>query len=137
LPRNNPAINSLGFAPGQLKKALLGSWLIISMVGLFCVLFSLLAPEDVVLAASPDCVSMSLYGQPCPACGLTRGFTALSKTDWQGSVQANPAAPYVYLAFLINGIIAASIMARLALRFSRRSNGRGQMEMERICKSCP
>jgi hypothetical protein len=135
LPEKSPSSASLRFAPGQIRKGVTGAWLIISLAGLGCVLFSLLAPARTVLDASPQCLSMSLYGEPCPACGMTRGFVAMSRADLAGAKQSNPAAPYLYILFTLNGLAAVVACVRLARGLEHAAQPRPGLDKREVaCK---
>jgi hypothetical protein len=58
-------------------------------------LFSALVPAR-LLARLPSVCLLHHAGLPCPSCGLSRGFCALSHGDWQAALAYNPLTPYVY-----------------------------------------
>ncbi|MFQ3316800.1 MAG: hypothetical protein ACI8T6_000215 [Candidatus Poseidoniaceae archaeon] len=40
-----------------------------------------------------------LSGYPCPFCGMTRGFVAITHFDLQSAMEFNPGSPFIYGAF--------------------------------------
>ena len=40
-----------------------------------------------------------LSGYPCPFCGMTRGFIAITHFDLQSAMELNPGSPLIYGAF--------------------------------------
>lgn len=46
----------------------------------------------------PDtCMSRRLLGMPCPGCGLTRSFVAMSRAEFSSAFALNPLGPALYL----------------------------------------
>ncbi len=97
---------ALCMQPQDVKRALMGVWLLSGCIGLGCVLLAMLAPAQTVLDYSPQCTWHSQYGVACPACGLTRGFVALAELDIQAAHSLNPAAPWLFGLFMLNGLAA-------------------------------
>ena len=45
-----------------------------------------------LLGMAPPCTFREATGLPCPGCGLTRAFCAISRGDWGEAVALNPLA---------------------------------------------
>lgn len=54
------------------------------------------------------CSLHRLTGLPCPGCGLTRGFVALTHGDWQTAAELNPFALVLFPLFLALALLAVS-----------------------------
>lgn len=46
------------------------------------------------------CPWYHLSGHPCPFCGMTRAFVAITHFDIQAAIDFNPGSPLIYGAFL-------------------------------------
>ena len=55
------------------------------------------------------CPWYHLSGHPCPFCGMTRGFVAITHFDLQSAMEFNPGSPLIYGAFVY--MMWASIIA--------------------------
>src|SRR5574344_1220535 len=65
---------------------------------------------------SLPCPFISLFGIPCPGCGMTRAFIALSRLDIPGAFSANPvfpAVPILFLFILFDGKLFGGLTDRL------------------------
>lgn len=113
--------------PVQVIPALLGVWLLFSLLGLVSVLLPLLAPPEDVLALSPQCIWQAEDGTSCPTCGMTRGFVAMAGMDLSAATGFNPASPWLFGLFLINGLAAISF----AIRWVRRLPAVSKLSMTR------
>lgn len=79
---------------------------------------ALMLPHAVVCDDLPlmKCTFLSLTGYPCPFCGLTRSFWAISDGDWAFAVHNAPLACLIYVAtaFLFAWHLAA-LLTRLRI----------------------
>jgi len=95
----------------------------------FVVLVSfVIRPEDIEagrLWLSPPCTYRVLFGHPCPTCGMTRAFAALSHGDLDAALRYNRAAPIAYGLVWLTTVASAALALHSALRWSRRRTGRG------------
>ncbi len=57
------------------------------------------------LPSQSFCVSVLVFGQECPGCGLTRSFVAMGSGDFAGGILLNPLGPV-----LIAGIFVLLVM---------------------------
>lgn len=65
------------------------------------------------LLLPPTCMSRSLFGINCPACGLTRSFVYLARGDWIASTQCHR------LGWLLMFMAAVQVPYRLAILAGR------------------
>jgi len=65
------------------------------------------------LLLPPMCMSRTLFGVNCPACGLTRSFVYLARGDWITSVQCHR------LGWLLMFMAAVQVPYRLAILAGR------------------
>ena len=65
-----------------------------------------LRAEEPVASGPPLCPLRLTVGLPCPACGLTRAFCALTQADWQGALAANALCLPLALLFSIAPLVA-------------------------------
>jgi hypothetical protein len=86
----------------DLRKALAIVWAVLSVGALVVLALPFVVDAPVLGSVIPACESKVRYGHPCPACGLTTGFYALSAGDVAGAAAANPAAPLLYGLFVGN-----------------------------------
>lgn len=89
------------------------------------ILASYILPLDSL--PSIPCTFLRLTGYPCPFCGFTRSFWALSEGNWSYAIMNTPLSIVLYLLFI--GIFIVNIMALIKgirvsrgdfLRFNRR-----------------
>jgi hypothetical protein len=66
------------------------------------------------LLLPPTCLSRSLFGVDCPACGLTRSFVHLARGDWIASVQCH------HLGWLLMLMAAVQVPYRIAILLGAR-----------------
>jgi len=90
------------------RRAFLLAWLAASALLAPVVLAPWVLPEEVVLEAAARCRSQHRNGQPCPLCGMTRGFLSIARGDWSQAERWNPASVPVYLAVAANELAAAA-----------------------------
>jgi hypothetical protein len=79
-----------------------GTHLPIALVTGIPLLLSILVPLDLI--PYPGCTFLKLTGLPCPFCGLTRSFWAISSGDWTYAGFNYP------LSFLVYFIIALTFL---------------------------
>jgi hypothetical protein len=68
-------------------------------------------PEDLELGrivVSPPCVSRLFFDRPCPTCGMTRAFAALSHGHFEQARQYNRGAWVVYLVYWVGAAVGGS-----------------------------
>jgi hypothetical protein len=78
-----------------------------SLVASFCITPEAIESGAVVLW--PTCTFRQLFDAPCPTCGLTRAFSALSHGRMRDALNFHGAAPLVYAGFWIGAL--ASLLA--------------------------
>lgn len=98
----------------------------IPTVGALVISF-LVTPADIEsgrVVLSAPCLTRVLFGIPCPTCGLTRAFTALSHGDWGLAWSYNRSSPLVYGLFWAGAAVGLGrlLLALWALRQAQRSD---------------
>lgn len=92
-PQGSQRLLSYGLLAGILGGALLVSFLV--------------TPADIetgrVILSTP-CLTRTVLGIPCPSCGLTRAFCALSHGDFPAALAYNPLSPVMYGFFWIGAL---------------------------------
>ena len=81
------------------------------------------SPEQIESGAvrlSPPCPVLAETGEECASCGLTRGFTAMSRLRLGQAAAYNAAAPWLYLACWAGALAGALFLGRLAAEARRR-----------------
>ncbi len=85
-------------------KAFAIVWAIVSLAAIAVLALPFVVRADTIQATLPPCESRVKHGVPCPACGLTTGFLALSAGDVTRARAANPASPVLYGMFVLNAV---------------------------------
>jgi Protein of unknown function (DUF2752) len=88
----------------QLRVSLYWSWIAISVLLLIAVLLPLVAPASWVHELAPRCLWKARFGRPCPACGLTTAFLAISRGAWGEAAHSNAAGIPLFTGFAVNSL---------------------------------
>ncbi|HVL39962.1 MAG TPA: DUF2752 domain-containing protein [Fimbriimonadaceae bacterium] len=68
----------------------------------------------------PPCPSMLLFAKPCPGCGMTTSFVAMTHLDFAAAWQAHPFGPPLALGWTGTALLAGWCWwMRLRLRLTR------------------
>jgi hypothetical protein len=79
-------------------------------------------PSDIEsgrIRLSPPCEYKAKHGEPCPTCGLTRGFAALSHGQVEEALRHNPWSLALYGAAWLTFLGSASILVSTLRRYRR------------------
>jgi hypothetical protein len=68
---------------------------------------------------SPPCEYRATHGAPCPTCGLTRGFAALSHGDLHDALAHNRWSPFLYASTWLTLLGSGSLLASALRRYRR------------------
>ena len=82
-------------------------------------------PEDIEsgrVSLTPTCAYRQLFGRPCPTCGLTRGFSALSHGRFDEASRYNFLSIPLYGIFWLGAAASAFVTARSTIRWRRAGN---------------
>ena len=60
-----------------------------------------------------QCASLSLFKNPCPMCGLTRGFFSIWKLDFHTATEFNILSLPLFAMFVIQAIFRAWIVLKI------------------------
>lgn len=94
------------------------AWLIIS-AGVFIVLaLPFIVPQHQLAQFIPECQWQSQFQKPCAFCGMSTAFYTISRGDFIEAHRLNPLSLYIYSAFLVNILFAATTLKR-SLRFAK------------------
>lgn len=75
--------------------------------------------ESGAVVLSPPCMSQLLFARPCPTCGMTRGFAAVSHGRFEQALHYNRAAPIVYLLYWTGAALGLVGAIRSGLAYRR------------------
>jgi hypothetical protein len=101
----------MGMAPRRwhAQRALAGFFVLAPLAFVLAVSFAV-TPEDIEsgrVVLSPPCLFKLAVGRPCPSCGLTRAFAALSHGELELASSYNRAGLAVYALFWLTALAAA------------------------------
>ncbi|MBE2219362.1 MAG: DUF2752 domain-containing protein [Ignavibacteria bacterium] len=107
-------------------SAIKAAWIFYSLV-IIAVLFILYTvPAEFLTNNTPICPSITLHQTECPACGLTRGFTAIADGRFTDAGSYNKHSLTVFLIFVANttifvvfGVIKTQTKKKHFLKFKR------------------
>jgi hypothetical protein len=60
------------------------------------------------------CTWRTLYGRPCPSCGLTTAFAHLVRGEWRQAIRSHPLSPFVFAYFTAAALLSG---AKFVFRF--------------------
>jgi hypothetical protein len=103
-------------------RAIAGLALLVPLCVVLTVSFAVL-PEDIEsgrVVVAPACTFRMIFGRPCPTCGMTRAFAALSHGRLDDARRYNGAAPLVYGLFWIGAAAGAAATATALVERARR-----------------
>ncbi len=66
------------------------------------------------VALWPTCWFRQIFGMPCPTCGLTRAFAAISHGQLDDALRFHAAALWVYAAFWLGAVASCAALLRAA-----------------------
>jgi hypothetical protein len=106
----------------ELRAALILVWMALTLVTAAAAAAPFLLPASWIERVTSACESKRRYGRPCFLCGATTAFIGIGRGDWRSARQANPLAPWLFVAFSANAGAAAAYLAVKAR--TRRRPGR-------------
>lgn len=120
---DSPVSGSLEAAQRAAKQDAM-SWLLL-VAATACILAVSFAvdPHDIDsgrVVLSPTCPSVTLFDRECPACGMTRGFTAMSHGRVTEAMKYNRASPALY-ALTWTGLAWGLLRVAQAINVLRRT----------------
>jgi hypothetical protein len=98
---------------GQLRTALLISWLVVSAILLATALAPFALSAGRIAALTPVCEWKAKYGRECPLCGMTTGFILISHGEWRQARRHNRGSVPLYALFWANACAACFAATRL------------------------
>ncbi|UQA61937.1 DUF2752 domain-containing protein [Polyangium aurulentum] len=100
----------------------LASLSVLAPLALAIAISFLVTPDDIEsgrVVLSPPCLFKLVVGRPCPTCGLTRAFAALSHGQFSLATSYHRASIAIYALFWIGAIVAATYLLRATLEYVR------------------
>lgn len=91
----------------SLRNLSLGMKLVILLLTIGPILFSFVCSPDKIENKRgagilvPPCLFKTLFGIPCPSCGMSRAFCSISRCEFRKACQYNLLSLPIYLFFLI------------------------------------
>ena len=90
--------------PGQLRRAFLTVWLVVSTALLCLLVAPWLLPSGLLHDMALTCRSQLHHGRPCPLCGMTTAFVYISQGGFQQALAANKFSLLLYFLFVANEV---------------------------------
>lgn len=88
----------------EIKTAIKIAWIIYSALILTVLFITIFFPET-LYNISPVCYSISLYGEECFMCGMTRAFIEISGGNFINAYDLNRLSLFLFSASLINSAV--------------------------------
>jgi hypothetical protein len=90
----------------DLKTAFRYVWLVVSVVTGCAILAPFVCRPATLHSLFPACVARVKYHTACPLCGMTTAFIYLAGGRWRDAQAANSGAIPLFLAWLVNLVVA-------------------------------
>ncbi len=88
----------------EIKTAIKITWIIYSALILTVLFLTSFFPET-LYSISPVCYSISLYGEECFMCGMTRAFIEISDGNFINAYYLNRLSLFLFSASMINSAV--------------------------------
>lgn len=89
----------------ELKRALWGTWGVITPLTMLALVLPFIAPEREVLEWASRLQSPHPSGYRCFLCGMTHSFLFITRGEWERAASSNPASLPLYGLFLLNSLL--------------------------------
>lgn len=99
--------------------ALVGVLVMMPLASALSISFAV-TPEEIesgAVVVAPECHIKRVFGRPCPTCGLTRAFAALSHGRVDEAARYNRAALLVYALYWLGALGAGAVALRSTIRY--------------------
>ncbi len=73
-----------------------------------------------------ECAHISIYGEDCPTCGLSRSFSEMVRGNFSAASDYNRNGPLLF-AFFVSQLVMRTIAGVLLLRMERISTGKKRL----------
>jgi hypothetical protein len=90
----------------DLKAAFRYVWLVVSLVTGSAIVAPFVCRPATLYSLFPACEARVKYHTECPLCGMTTAFVNLAGGRWREARAANSGAIPLYLAWLVNLVVA-------------------------------
>ncbi|MFN3324150.1 MAG: DUF2752 domain-containing protein [Bryobacteraceae bacterium] len=97
---------------GDIRKAILWAWQIASVPILLALVLPFVVPPDALAGVLPVCEAKKQQRE-CILCGMTTGFYAIGRGEFESATAANAASLPLFSAMAVNEIAVAVVLARL------------------------
>ena len=100
----------------DLKAALRYVWLVVSVVTGCAIVAPFVCSPATLHSLFPACAARVKYHTGCPLCGMTTAFIDLAGGRWRDAQAANSGAIPLFLAWLVNLVVALAYWLPVAGR---------------------
>lgn len=104
------------------RKGFLLAWLAASIVLLPVLTAPFLLPAETIYRLEPVCEWKARHNRECALCGMTRGFLAISRGEFQRASSLNRGSVPLYFGLILNELIAGSTGMKLVREGRRRGS---------------
>ncbi len=96
----------------ELKMVFFWVWTLFSIVIFLVILTAFLIPQDVIASILPPCPQLVRTGKPCPLCGMTRAFYAISSLDFETALEFHKYSILLFIVFFVNQLVFVVVIVR-------------------------
>lgn len=94
----------------EIKIAMTSVWLIVSAISLLVLVAFYVVPDDALITLSAACQLPHHHHEPCPLCGMTRAFIAITHGDLDQATTCNRWSVALYGVMLANGLLTTIVL---------------------------
>ena len=91
----------------EIRIAIISVWLIVSAILLLVLLSFIILPDRILMPLGAACQLQHSNLEPCPLCGMTRAFIAVSHGRFHQAITLNSWSLVLYSTILVNELLAA------------------------------
>jgi len=104
----------------QLKCAFLIVWIVISVIICCILVVPFFLPQKLIYDLTSECDWHTMYGKPCPLCGMTHSFFLISSGRFSEAVVSNQYSLFLYGLLCVNSILFFFNVFRLPMIDNKR-----------------
>ncbi len=117
----------------EVHRGILYSVLFFPLAGALFVSF-LVTPEQIEsgqVQLTPTCQMKMIFDRPCPTCGLSRAFSAVSHGRFSDAMQYNRASLFFYAAWLVGALLGLVGLIRTSIGLFQLCRSQSRPEYQR------